>query len=259
MEGAGLWRYWTKQHPYHAIIPPDLDDIACVSLVSQARGVAFPANLKLVLLNRNPQGLFYTWLTPRRDVPRDADYWRAVFPQWLSPLKHYYFWKLNESARYDVDCVVNANVLYYVGERAETRAVIEYLIEIARKRTEECCDKWHLNRFTFYYVVSRNFYAGMKAFAVIRDEIIARIVAAANADGSIGANALETALAVCALQNWRSAPPELARAIEFLLAAQQANGAWAKDVLYFGGPKKYYGWGSEELTTGFCLEALLRC
>jgi hypothetical protein len=28
--------------------------------------------------------------------------------------------------------------------------------------------------------------------------------------------------------------------------------------MYYGGPKKYYGWGSEELTTGFCIEALGR-
>jgi hypothetical protein len=27
--------------------------------------------------------------------------------------------------------------------------------------------------------------------------------------------------------------------------------------LYYSGPKKLYGWGSEELVTGFCLEVLL--
>jgi len=27
--------------------------------------------------------------------------------------------------------------------------------------------------------------------------------------------------------------------------------------LYYSGPKRLYGWGSEELVTGFCLEALL--
>ncbi|MCA1632273.1 MAG: hypothetical protein LC802_00805 [Acidobacteria bacterium] len=203
MEGPGLWRYWTKQHPYHSIIPPDLDDIACVSDVLRRHGVSFPANHKLIFANRNPKGLFYTWLTPRWPLPLDIGYWRLVLRQWLNPIRLYYFWKLNESAPDDVDCVVNANVLFYVGEGRATRAVIDYLRDVLRRGEEGCCDKWHLNRFMFYYVVSRNFHA-------------------------------------------------------FLLAEQLADGEWPRAALYYGGPKKFYGWGSEELTTGFCLEALLR-
>jgi hypothetical protein len=257
MEGQGLWRYWTKQHQYHSIIPPDLDDTACVSYVLRRQGVSFPSNLELIFANRNPKGLFYTWLTPRWPPPRNARYLSAVLRQWLSPFKLYYFWKLNESAPHDVDCVVNANVLLYVGESEATRAVVEYLIDVLRRGEEDVCDKWHLNSFTFYYVVSRNFHAGVSAFESIREEVVGRIVRAANADGSIGANALETALAVCALLYWRSLTPELERAVRFLLAEQRPEGDWPRAALYYGGPKKFYGWGSEELTTGFCLEALL--
>jgi hypothetical protein len=258
MERPGLWRYWTKQHQYHSIIPPDLDDIACVSYVLRRHGVAFPDNLKLIFANRSRAGLFYTWLTPRWPPPPVPAFWRVVLRQWLSPVKLYYFWKLNESEPDDVDCVVNANVLLYAGDSPETRAVVDYLIGIVRRGEEGCCDKWHLNRFTFYYVVSRNFDAGVAALGAARDDAVGRIVAAAKPDGSIGENALETALAACALINWKSSPPELGRAVRFLLGAQQADGAWPRAALYYGGPKKYYGWGSEELTTGFCLEALLR-
>ncbi|MCA1631247.1 MAG: hypothetical protein LC785_16920, partial [Acidobacteria bacterium] len=157
----------------------------------------------------------------------------------------------------DVDCVVNANVLFYVGAGRETRAVIDYLIGVVRRGEEGCCDKWHLNRFMFYYVVSRNFHAGVTAFGEVRDESIGRIVTSAKADGSFGDSALETALAVCALLYWESSAPELERGVRFLLDAQAAEGHWPRAALYYGGPKKYYGWGSEELTTGFCLEALL--
>lgn len=258
MEGPGLWRYWTRKHQYHDTIPPDLDDIACVSSVLRQHGIAYPPNLKLVMANRNPEGLFYTWLTPRWPIPLDFAYWRVVFRQWRNPLKLYYFWKLNESAPDDVDCVVNANVLFYVGESVKTKPVIDYLINIVRRREEACCDKWHLNRFTFYYTLSRNFHSGMRAFAMVRDEIVGQIMAAANDDGSIGESALETALASCALLNWDSVVPELRRAVDFLLATQRTTGDWPRTILYFGGPKKYYGWGSEELVTGFCLEALLR-
>src|SRR5258708_37195026 len=91
MEGPGLWRYWTRKHQYHNTIPPDLDDIACVSSVLRKHRIAFPKNLKLIMANRNRQGLFYTWLTPRWPVSRDFAYCRVVFRQWLNPLKLYYF------------------------------------------------------------------------------------------------------------------------------------------------------------------------
>jgi hypothetical protein len=258
MEGPGLWRYWTRQHRYHSVIPPDLDDTACVSYVLRRHGVAAPPNRDLIFANRDPRGLFYTWLTPRWPPPPNARYLSAVLRQWLSPVKLYYFWKLNESAPHDVDCVVNANVLFYVGESEATRPVVEYLTDILRRGEEGCCDKWHLNRFMFHYVVSRNFDAGVAAFGSVREEAVERIVGAATGEGCIGGGVLETALAACALLSWRSTPPELGRAVRYLLAAQRAAGDWPRAALYYGGPKKYYGWGSEELTTGFCLEALLR-
>jgi hypothetical protein len=258
MEGPGLWRYWTRQHQYHAVIPPDLDDIACVSYVLRRHGVRFPANRKLIFANRNRQGLFYTWLTPRWPPPLDAVHWRVTLPQLAHPLNHYYFWKLNESARHDVDCVVNANVLLYVGASEATRAVVDYLADVVRRGAEDCCDKWHLNRFMFYYVVGRNYDAGVSAFEAVREEVVGRIAGAAKADGSIGETVLDTALAVCAMLCWQAASPELERAVSFMLAAQREDGDWPRAALYYGGPKKYYGWGSEELTTGFCLEALLR-
>lgn len=258
MEGPGLWRYWTKQHRHHSVIPPDLDDIACVSLVLRRHGVAFPANERLVYANRNREGLFYTWLAPRRPMPFVAAFWRAALGPWLNPVKQYYFWKLNESEPGDVDCVVNANVLFYVGAGPETRAVVDYLLGVFRRGGEGCCDKWHLNPFTFQYAVSRNYAAGVAAFGEVREEAVRRLVAAARPDGSVGDNCLETALTACALLSWGSAVPELGRAVNFLVAAQRPGGDWPRAALYYGGPKKFYGWGSEELTTGFCLEALAR-
>jgi hypothetical protein len=39
---------------------------------------------------------------------------------------------------------------------------------------------------------------------------------------------------------------------------QMADSSWPRGSLYYSGPKKFYACGSEELITGFCLEALLR-
>lgn len=259
MEDNGVWRYWTKAHPHHAAIPPDLDDMAYISAVLQRRGVSFPSNTHLIALNRNPQGLFYTWLAPRLALPpRSLNYCKIVYKQCLRPLHLYAFWKLNESEPSDVDGVVNANVLFYLGESSATRPVIDYLMNVVHQEKEECCDKWHLNRFTFYYALSRNFHAGITALGAVRDEVISRIASRAGGGGMIGRNALDTGLAASALLNWNSNSFVLDGAIEFLLSDQRDEGSWPRDALYYGGPEQYYGWGSEELTTGFCLEALMR-
>ena len=267
MERGAIWRYWTAQHPYHKNIPPDLDDIACVSSILERNRIEFPDNRQLILANRNRQGLFYTWIVPRfaaAAVPFNKSYWRVVLSEALKPVSLYYFWKLNESAPNDVDCVVNANVLFYLGESQATRPVIEYLIKIVEDEKEGCCDKWHLNKFTFYYTVSRNYFAGMSSLERIRDIAVKRILEAArSADGRIGENTLETALAVCALINWKgsdssSSLPVVEKAVRFLLKAQERGGNWERLPFYYGGPKKYFGWGSEEITTAFCLEALAR-
>lgn len=257
MEGPGLWRYWTKRHQSHSTIPHDLDDTACASYVLRRHRVPFPHNHKLIFANRTREGLFYTWLTARWPLPPLPSYWRVVLGQWRHPLRLYYFWKLLEPTRHDVDCVVNANVLFYVGETPETRPVIDYLTDVLRRGEGGGGDRWYANPFMLHYAVSRNFHAGISSFGGVRDELVARVVSAVQPDGSVGGSVLNTALAACTLLYWRSSPPELERAVSFLLAEQRADGSWPRASVYYSGPKKLYGWGSEELTTGFCLEALL--
>ncbi|HRH43243.1 MAG TPA: hypothetical protein PKY82_16545 [Pyrinomonadaceae bacterium] len=258
IERGSVWRYWTSIHPYHNNIPPDLDDIACISSVLKQNNVQFADNLKLILANRNRDKLFYTWMVPRFAFPLSFAYWRVVAREALKPISLYYFWKLNESEPNDIDCVVNANVLFYLGKYKETQSVINYLIEIIKSEKEECCDKWHLSRFNLYYALSKNFFAGIDDFKIIRDALIERILSFAKSDGMIGENILETALASCALLNFNDDSMELKNAINILINSQNKKGAWQIFPVYYGGPKKYFGWGSEELTTGFCLEALVR-
>nr|MDQ4086669.1 hypothetical protein [Pseudomonadota bacterium] len=82
------------------------------------------------------------------------------------------------------------------------------------------------------------------------------------------AGALDAALAVSALLSvGREVPRHLP---QLLLGAQLGSGAWPRAALYHGGRARRrdgsYGephpdtprWGSEELTTAFCLEALSR-
>jgi len=59
-------------------------------------------------------------------------------------------------------------------------------------RKNPAADKWHLNRFTFYLHYLAQFpRPAFERSPLVRDEIVDKILAAANSDGSIGDNALE--------------------------------------------------------------------
>lgn len=257
MEFPGIWRYRSSHNTRKKRIPPDLDDTCCISHALEQNGIAFPNNKKLILANRNKEGLFYTWLVPRWTTQLNPTYWFVALREALSFITLYFFWQKAEANPDDVDAVVNANVLLYLGQSELTKPVIDYLIGIIQQRREDSSDKWHLNRFTFYYMLSRAYFNGATALALVKDEIIERIINFSEPNGAIG-NAMETGLAICTLLNFSSQPSVLPQAISYLLETQKQSGEWKKFVLYKGGPNSPRGWGSEELSTGFCLEALAR-
>ena len=258
MEPAGVWRYWTSEHPGHLSIPPDVDDTACVSHALRRNRVAFTDNRGVLLANRDGRGLFYTWFTARfTPPPLNSEFWRVAGRRLATPLRSRRFWRDNGLSPRDVSCVVNANVLFYLGDGPAAQPVKEYLVALVRERREGCCDQWYDSEFPFYYAVSRCMHAGIGGLDEIRDATIERIGAAANADGSIGASALDTAFAACALRFLGDSGTTFERAAGYLVGTQGVDGGWPIAPLYHGGPPMKLRWGSEELTTGFCLEALL--
>jgi hypothetical protein len=88
-----------------------------------------------------------------------------------------------------------------------------------------------------------------------------RIAARQQADGSFG-NPVNSALAVCTLLNLREPQhPAVARAVGSLLAEQRADGSWPRVAIWSGpeAPASRTLWrGTEELSTGLCVEALAR-
>lgn len=258
MEGNGVWRYWTKQHPHHKNIPPDLDDISCISSALKANNITFPNNKKIILANTNKDGLFYTWIVPRLRFPKNFLHWKVCLKEGFKPISLYYFWRLNEASPSDIDGVVNANILNYLGACKETEPVIKYLINIVKSDNEENCDKWHLSKYNFYYFLSKNYFFCINSLSPIREICINKIISDVNDNGTIGNNILETALAVCSLINLDSKSHIIENAIHAILKAQTNKGNWKIFPFYYGGPKKYLSWGSEEITTAYCLEALTR-
>jgi hypothetical protein len=258
LEPPGVWRHFSPDNVQQYVIPPDLDDTALVCHALAQHGEA-TSNHELFLANRDRRGRFYTWITPHwRSPTRNLDFWRVALRRWHHPLKSQFLWRRYAWAPDDVDAVVNANVLLYLGDGPHAGPVVEYLSTIVRRGLEDRSDKWYHDPLVFHYALARLVDAGIGGLEPIREQAIARVRAAANADGSIGSHVLDTALAACALHAWGAEGPELVAARAFLLEAQHADGGWPSGPMYNDSPWAAHTWGSRELTTGFCLEAILR-
>ncbi len=244
MERHGVWRHWTPGHPKFRHIPPDADDTSVASLALLRNGRPAPPNREVLLANRNARGLFFTWITPRPRWGRSLAWSAVALAQLRHPLANVLFLRRGVSRRNDVDAVVNANVLSYLGCSPATEPVVRDLLQILREHRESACDKWYDSPFSIWYFFSRALRTVPSAEGGAM--LVERV------RGAAPSNALERALAACTLLDWNAPADE---AIEAILREQQRSGAWASAPLYHGGPAR---WGSDALTTGFCIEALSR-
>ncbi|WP_242097921.1 hypothetical protein [Sphingomonas sp. CROZ-RG-20F-R02-07] len=254
MDGDGLWKHWTRDHPYHCTLPPDLDDSACASTALLSSGEV-PDNRQILLANRRGDGLFLTWVIPRlRWTTRRH---RMIM---LRQLRHLpvlvQFFRLTSARRGDVDAVVNANCLFYLQDFVGREHVVRYLVSIIVEGREAASDKWYDNPFVVRYFIAR-------AIATAAPERCVHLVAPlTNVDPM---SALDIALAIGAARLCGAAVPPawIARLVEL----QIASGAWPIAAVYHGG-RRWAGrgfdpphpntphWGSEQMTTAFCIAAL---
>jgi hypothetical protein len=253
---AGVWNYFTKWNPLFKASPADADDTVFASYVLKALDYEIPCNKKYLLANRNSKGLFYTWfvLRPTKLKYLDSQYLKIMARELKRPLHTILFWWKHEACRSDVDAVVNANVLFYLGLDSETRPVVDFLIKVIDEKKEGNADSWYKNPFTLYYFISRN-YKNIKELEPIKEHVVQRTLNSLNADGSFNSSALDTALAVSTLLNFNYTH-DLTSSIRFLLDKQQRSGCWDRQIFFYSGPSEVVGWGSEELCTGYCIEAL---
>jgi hypothetical protein len=256
----GLWRHWARRNPLSASLPPDLDDTACAS-DALSRGGYFPGtNREILLGNRDRQGRFRTWLVPGTG-------WTGHDRLTLtaSQLRHIpvyvKFFQSTSASLDDVDAVVNANVIHYLGEGDHVRPVVAWLKTIIEEGREAQCDRWYDTPCVVRYFISR---ALRKLAPDARPLMTTRLAETALSGGE---SAFETALTACSLLDWDLLPHDL---IHTLLADQGDDGTWQRQTLYHGGRARRPGggfadpvpdtphWGSNGLTTAFCLEAIAR-
>jgi hypothetical protein len=223
MKGSGMFEYYASRNVRS--IGPDLDDTACASVALQGiHPHVADGNIGRFLANRDEAGRFYTWVGGAK-------------------------------VENDVDSVVNANVVLYLGDRDETEGACRYLVDTIESNREGDSYRYYLEDTTLYYAVSRAFARGASSLGGARTAIIESVLRRGRDDGSFG-NELATACAVCALANFEySGITRLRSAARYLEGQQGVDGSWRRVAMHCQ-PGTYYG--SEELTTALCLEALTR-
>jgi hypothetical protein len=195
-------------------------------------------------------GAFLTWLTYRNEI-------LPLFPN-------------------DVDLVVNGNVLYALARygRLGVRGVSEavQLINLAASlglhldRADEI-SSYYPDNLAFQYVVSRAFREGpvlalAPAVRIMADDLEASVQL--RSDGAafwdLGDPHLNTAFAVLTLLNAGRNTPIVARAIDYLIAEQNALGGFDTAVFFFGRTDggQLFEFTSASFTTAMALEALVR-
>jgi hypothetical protein len=248
--GPGVWRYWSTRNPNHLRVLPDLDDTACASWTLRRHGIPFAPNEQVLYANRNRAGLFYTFLQPARHKRAWLELlrrWNLANPcTWLQLL---YF-------KRDVDIAVNANVLLYLGENDHTRAAGRLLLGLIERHAEDRSG-FYFDPLATYYMISRAYFYGVSSLEPTA-EIIPRRIAERHDDYGTFKHPLIAALTAACLLNYGLLDhAHVGGALRQIIASQRPDGSWPKAALYCGSFRRCW-FGSEELTTALCVEALVR-
>ena len=230
MRPPGVLSYWTADSGKR--IDPDLDDTAVISFLLRRHHphIALGTNVEAILSARDEAGLFHTWL-------RGPD------------------------RQNDVDAVVNANVVLYLGQRPETEAACAHLRDLVLTGQEPGSYRYYVDDAALHYAISRASWHGVRSLDDLRDPLVEKALGRQRADGSFG-DALCTAWTVSTLMNMGAdCSDAIGRALGSLLARQSPDGGWPA-IAAFAGPEPpappTLRWGSQELTAAACVEALAR-
>ena len=224
IEYPGVWRWppWA----------PDLDSAAICSLAASPHlWLLLGRNVDAIVSWRDGEGRFLTWMS-------------------------------NEGAHAalnHLDCVVNANVIAYLGDRVETRAAQRWLETLVKEdRETDALRPFYPEVMDLYAALARASRLAPPVFAGLRSTLANRILACRDAGGSFG-DVLQTAQAVTALDSLGEGGREavVRPALEHILATQRPDGGWP-ECFVWRFPGNTLGFGSEAWTTACCIEAMGR-
>jgi hypothetical protein len=262
-EFGGLWRYYSSKNFKHRRLPPDLDDTCCASLALDLPSGRQAANRALILSNRDAAGRFGTWMVSRSATPVRIRFVRAIGdfvagrrcpaapagierdPRFATPT--------DAVSPDEIDPVVNANVLAYLGDDRETAAASAYLRSLVDGGLTHS-SFYYPNPLSLAYAVAKAIESGASSLAGARPALLSAIDEKLQVPSS-GLTMLTAGLGVAAYCTLQPPTARIADAAQAIVDNQAHDGSWPREVFY-NGPKEF--WGSEELTTAVCLEALTK-
>ncbi len=220
----GVWRYWDH-------LPPDLDDTAICSLISGRHVWIFLGmNVEQILCFHDQEGRFRTWMVPRSVA--DAN------------------WN-------NVDAVVNANVVAYLGDRAETRLAQRWLERLVMDGREADALVFYPECMDLYVALARAARRASPVFENLCPTLVERISAGLNARRN-SIDIMRLAQGVTALDVLGEVPrdgiPE--SAADRIMQEQNVGGGWPGCKAWQRGPEFPVEFRSEALTTASCIGAI---
>ena len=236
MEYPGVWRYWYT-------LPPDVDDTAVCSLAAGVHlWLAFRKNARHLLSNRDGEGRFRTWMYTSDDRSR---------------------------VTHDVDPVVNANAIAWLGDRPETRGAQRWIERLVEEEREAGRSRWYPEPMDLYVALVRAIDRAKPALARLRPVLAQRIGQRRDERGRFG-DVYRTAGALCALDVLEAiGPDEMRPSVEWLLDAQRPDGSWPACLVWQAQPptieqslalarEPIMWFAGEALPTACCIEAMER-
>lgn len=252
--GGGLWGFWSSHSVQYGGLPPDVDDTASVLDVLRRFGRRVEALRGPLLGNRDRRGRFFTFVLPRWGHlvrPRALGrLWRERrFRSHRDPL-----YTATPASRDDVDSVVNAHALLWLGDGPQTRRALDWLIDLVARDRERGADKWYPLESSLYLALALLWESGVERLAPARRAILGRLPRGRERAGPV----LGPILDLSSRLAFGEPPADLTGELRGLLALRDADGLWPRAILYCNGPERDVGWGSSELSTALALEALAR-
>ena len=233
IEYPGIWRYWRH-------IPPDFDSTSICSLAAGPHPwLLLGRNVERILEYRDEEGRFLTFMLAENE------------PDVLARLRR------------NVDLVVNANIIAYLGDHPETKNAQRWVETLIRENRparnfdgSPTLSPGYPYSVTAYYATARARIYAKPAFADLGPTMVDRIMDCRDAAGEFG-NTLLSAQAVSALNMLgRLESREAERSLELFVDTQRLDGSWP-EFLAWDIPS--IGFASEALTTAFCIEAIECC
>lgn len=219
-----LWRFCGT------IIDHDLDDISCASYHLESLGYALE-NKKQLYDNRDENNIFKTWIRQKK------------------------------TDHNDIDGVVNANVLLYLGENKETVDACEWIINAVKSGKEKNILTYYPDSAVLFYTLSRAFF--QKGLSCVEQAVPMLIVKISEKVPQYieHHDFLNAAFLLNALLNLGYDSKSLKKHADFFVKHQTESGSWESSLFFMAvdlpkAPSAYFS--SESVTTALTAEFLCR-